>query len=54
MLFLAYWPTAMAWPGIVFVVVIVVVVGGVNNFPASSPLKLLHRFLLNLVWSFLG
>ena len=35
----------MAWPGVVFVVV-VVVVGVVNNFfPASSPQKLLHRFL---------
>ena len=33
----------MAWPGVVFVVV---VVGVVNNFfPASSPQKLLHRFL---------
>ena len=36
----------MAWPGVVFVVVVVVVVGVVNNFfPASSPQKLLHRFL---------
>ena len=38
----------LAWPGVVFVVVVVVVVvvGVVNNFlPASSPQKLLHRFL---------
>ena len=37
----------MAWPGVVFVVVVVVVVVGVVNnfFPASSPQKLLHRFL---------